>query len=252
MAGITILATIIASGLQLLVPRLLGPFMREYPGIDISLDVGNRSEIVARLTRNEDDLYVMMEPPENTEVVTLRVLPNPVEVIAPADHPLAEVLKAITGVTRALDRALKDDETGEPFHVQQAAQIRAYRQAWTEAGHTRTPRVSVSRSIFALVNDQDRVYFGRQGGQDQFGVIDQYRAVFGRSYADEPDRLRHQPERRRQNAHVAQRRNSQEHNLLAGWPKREELRRAVSRLERQQLRQWKRTVRRRRIGAGLS
>jgi alkanesulfonate monooxygenase SsuD/methylene tetrahydromethanopterin reductase-like flavin-dependent oxidoreductase (luciferase family) len=55
---------------------------------------------------------------------------------------------------------LKDDETGEPFHIQQAKQIRAYREAWAEAGHTRTPRVSVSRSIFALMNDQDRMYFG--------------------------------------------------------------------------------------------
>lgn len=84
---------------------------------------------------------------------------------------------------------LKVDENGKPFHVQQAEQIRAYRAAWKDAGHTREGRVSVSRSIFALVNDQDRMYFGRQGGQDQFGVIDQYRAVFGRSYADEPDRL---------------------------------------------------------------
>ena len=56
---------------------------------------------------------------------------------------------------------LKDDETGEPFHVQQAAQIRAFRAAWKEAGHAREPRVSVSRSIFALMDDRDRAYFGR-------------------------------------------------------------------------------------------
>ncbi|HEY0264971.1 MAG TPA: LLM class flavin-dependent oxidoreductase [Granulicella sp.] len=86
---------------------------------------------------------------------------------------------------------LKDDETGEPFHVQQAAQIRAYRAAWKEAGHTRTPRVSVSRSIFALVNDLDRAYFGRGNQQaDQVGFIDaNTRAIFGRSYAAEPDVL---------------------------------------------------------------
>ncbi len=86
---------------------------------------------------------------------------------------------------------LKDDETGEPFHIQQAKQIRAYREAWAEAGHTRSPRVSVSRSIFALVNDMDRAYFGRGGKeQDSIGFIDENtRAIFGRSYADEPDRL---------------------------------------------------------------
>lgn len=86
---------------------------------------------------------------------------------------------------------LKFDESGEPFHVQQAKQIRAFREAWKEAGHTRTPRVSVSRSIFALVSDLDRTYFGR-GGQDgdHFGYIDgPSRAIFGRTYAAEPDHL---------------------------------------------------------------
>jgi alkanesulfonate monooxygenase SsuD/methylene tetrahydromethanopterin reductase-like flavin-dependent oxidoreductase (luciferase family) len=87
---------------------------------------------------------------------------------------------------------LKFDETGEPFHIQQAAQIRIFRAAWKEAGHTRTPRVSVSRSIFALIDDRDRLYFGRGGREqvDQIGFLDEStRAIFGRSYAAEPDVL---------------------------------------------------------------
>ena len=86
---------------------------------------------------------------------------------------------------------LKNDETGEAFHVQQAAQIRAYKAAWKEAGHAREPRVSVSRSIFALMDDRDRAYFGRpEENTDQVGFIDdKTRAVFGRSYAAEPDKL---------------------------------------------------------------
>ena len=86
---------------------------------------------------------------------------------------------------------LKDDETGEPFHIQQAKQIRAYRAAWQAAGHTRQPRVSVSRSIFALVDDRDRAYFGRSGQErDSVGYLDEKtRAIFGRSYAAEPEKL---------------------------------------------------------------
>jgi alkanesulfonate monooxygenase SsuD/methylene tetrahydromethanopterin reductase-like flavin-dependent oxidoreductase (luciferase family) len=86
---------------------------------------------------------------------------------------------------------LKDDETGEPFRIQQAAQIRAFRAAWKEAGHGRSPRVSVSRSIFALVDDRDRAYFGHGGKEeDQIGFIDENtRAIFGRGYAAEPDVL---------------------------------------------------------------
>ena len=86
---------------------------------------------------------------------------------------------------------LKNDETGEAFHVQQAAQIRAYRAAWKEAGHAREPRVSVSRSIFALMDDRDHTYFGSgREDDDQIGFIDERtRAIFGRSYAAEPDVL---------------------------------------------------------------
>ncbi|PWD51274.1 LLM class flavin-dependent oxidoreductase [Serinibacter arcticus] len=90
-----------------------------------------------------------------------------------------------------MSSTLKNDETGEPFHVQQRKQIEAYRAAWAAAGHEHEPRVSVSRSIFALVDDTDRAYFGRDGGsEDQIGNIDaQTRAIFGRSYAAEPDKL---------------------------------------------------------------
>ncbi len=86
---------------------------------------------------------------------------------------------------------LKFDESGEPLHIQQRKQIEAYRAAWKAAGHEREPRVSVSRSIFALVDDRDRAYFGHEtNDQDSIGYLDaQTRAVFGRSYAAEPDVL---------------------------------------------------------------
>ena len=82
-------------------------------------------------------------------------------------------------------------ESEKPFHVQQAEQIRAFREAFAAAGHNRTPRVSVSRSIFPIINDLDRTYFGREGqSQDHFGYIEPGKqAVFGRSYAAEPEIL---------------------------------------------------------------
>ncbi len=83
------------------------------------------------------------------------------------------------------------DETGEALHIQQAGQIRKFREAWKAAGHTREPRVSVSRSIFALVDDRDRMYFGHENeSADQIGFLgDNRRAVFGRSYVAEPEAL---------------------------------------------------------------
>jgi alkanesulfonate monooxygenase SsuD/methylene tetrahydromethanopterin reductase-like flavin-dependent oxidoreductase (luciferase family) len=86
---------------------------------------------------------------------------------------------------------LKDDESGEPLHVQQRKQIEAYREKWKEVGHVRTPRVSVSRSIFPLVDDRDRAYFGRgDRDRDSIGYIDATtRAIFGRTYAAAPELL---------------------------------------------------------------
>ena len=89
-----------------------------------------------------------------------------------------------------MSSTLLTEDTGVPFHQLQAEQIERFRKAWTDAGHTREPRVSVSRSIFAIVDDRDRAYFGRGGSDsDQVGVIDNAVARFGRSYADEPDKL---------------------------------------------------------------
>ena len=89
-----------------------------------------------------------------------------------------------------MSSTLKEDESGEPFHVQQRKQIEVFREAWREAGHEREPRVSISRSIFALTSDLDRAYFGQdRNSQDQIGEIDDFRAIFGRSYAAEPDQL---------------------------------------------------------------
>lgn len=89
-----------------------------------------------------------------------------------------------------MSSTLLTEDTGVPFHQLQAEQIQRFRDAWAESGHTRTPRVSVSRSIFPLVTDMDRAYFG--GGDqdsDQVGFLDGGVARFGRSYAAEPDEL---------------------------------------------------------------
>jgi len=90
-----------------------------------------------------------------------------------------------------MSSTLMTEDAGVPFHELQAEQIRLFREAWLAAGHEREPRVSVSRSIFALVDDRDRAYFGRGNQEsDRVGYIDaQTKAIFGRSYAAEPDVL---------------------------------------------------------------
>lgn len=70
-------------------PRLLGPFCQQYPGIDVSLKVSNRERVLERFADNQDDLYILGQPPEDVDAVAEPFLENPLVVLAPAGHPLA-------------------------------------------------------------------------------------------------------------------------------------------------------------------
>ncbi len=90
-----------------------------------------------------------------------------------------------------MSSTLLTEDTGVPFHELQSEQIAMYRDAWREAGHERTPRVSVSRSILPITTDDDRRYFGRRSEdrEDQVGWLDGGVARFGKSYVGEPEQL---------------------------------------------------------------
>lgn len=70
-------------------PQLLGMFCRQYPGVDISLKVTNRERVLERLADNLDDLYILGQPPKEVNAVAQTFLENPLVVLAPIDHPLA-------------------------------------------------------------------------------------------------------------------------------------------------------------------
>jgi alkanesulfonate monooxygenase SsuD/methylene tetrahydromethanopterin reductase-like flavin-dependent oxidoreductase (luciferase family) len=89
-----------------------------------------------------------------------------------------------------MSSTLLTEDTGVPFHQLQAEQIQRFRDAWRAAGHQREPRVSVSRSIFPIVSDADRAYFGHESrSRDQVGHLDGGLARFGKTYAGEPEQL---------------------------------------------------------------
>jgi alkanesulfonate monooxygenase SsuD/methylene tetrahydromethanopterin reductase-like flavin-dependent oxidoreductase (luciferase family) len=89
-----------------------------------------------------------------------------------------------------MSSTLLTEDTGVPFHKLQAEQIQLFREAWKAAGHAREPRVSVSRSVFPVVSDLDRAYFGDAAdSQDHVGYLDGGLARFGKTYAGEPDQL---------------------------------------------------------------
>ena len=90
-----------------------------------------------------------------------------------------------------MSSTLLTEATGAGFSELQAEQIERFRSAYREAGHTRPPRVSISRSVFPVLDERDALMFGlRQGGgADQIGIIDGHRSTFGRTFVGEPDQL---------------------------------------------------------------
>lgn len=74
-------------------PRLLGMFCQKYPGVEVSLKVSNRERVLERLEGNQDDLYILGQPPDEVDVVAEAFLNNPMVVLAPAQHALAHKKK---------------------------------------------------------------------------------------------------------------------------------------------------------------
>jgi LysR family transcriptional regulator, low CO2-responsive transcriptional regulator len=72
------------------VPKLLGGFCAAHPGIDVAMLVGNREMLLQRLANNQDDLYIMGQPPESMDLVCEDFADNPLVLVAPPDHPLVD------------------------------------------------------------------------------------------------------------------------------------------------------------------
>ena len=70
------------------VPKLLGGFCAAHPGIDVAMVVGNRENLLQRLAQNQDDLYIMGQPPEHMAVISEEFAQNPLVLVAPPGHPL--------------------------------------------------------------------------------------------------------------------------------------------------------------------
>lgn len=88
-----------------------------------------------------------------------------------------------------MSSTLLTEADGTPFAELQAQQIETFRDAWRDAGHPGTPRVSVSRSIFPITTAEDELSLGRSQESDGIGYIDGFRSTFGKTYAAAPDVL---------------------------------------------------------------
>lgn len=79
----------VVSTAKYFIPRLLGPFCKEYPGVDVHIEVANRERIVERLKEGLDDLTFMSRPPEEMALNVRPFMDNPLVLVASETHPFA-------------------------------------------------------------------------------------------------------------------------------------------------------------------
>ncbi len=71
-------------------PYLLAAFCKQHAGITVNLSVTNREAILHQLADNIPDMAIMGSPPNGMDLVADPFMSNPLVVIAPPDHPLAQ------------------------------------------------------------------------------------------------------------------------------------------------------------------
>jgi len=92
------------------IPRLLGEFCNRHPKIEVSMHIDNWRGIRQRIQENADDLYVVSNLPPEPELTAYPLLVDPIEVFAPANHPLAAERKI--AFARLADEPFLLRETG--------------------------------------------------------------------------------------------------------------------------------------------
>ncbi len=84
------------------VPRLLGLFRQEHPGIEVRLTVANnRESLLTQMDAGQIDLSIMGRPPPELSTRSEAFAAHPLVFVAPPGHPLMRIghppLKALTG-----------------------------------------------------------------------------------------------------------------------------------------------------------
>ena len=124
-------------------PRLLGEFQREHPGVEIRLATGNREQLVKLLQGNEVDIAVMGRPPRELATRAEPFAAHPHVFVAPTDHPLLKfghptveslrphgfIVRERGSGTRAAMEAFLDKHRLEPRVVMEMSSNETIKQA---------------------------------------------------------------------------------------------------------------------------
>ncbi|MWC26729.1 selenium metabolism-associated LysR family transcriptional regulator [Paenibacillus sp. MMS18-CY102] len=76
---------------EYILPRLLGPFGREYPHISISMKVMNTAQIIDDITHHQLNFGLIEAPVDHPEMLMEKVLSDELVLIVAQEHPLVKM-----------------------------------------------------------------------------------------------------------------------------------------------------------------
>ncbi len=153
------------------VPRMLGPFYKRYPGVDLALEIVNRDRVIERLVNNMDDLYIMGVPPDHIAIEKHLFLENPLVVIAPREHELAQ--RQRIPLTRLARERLIAREFGSGTRITTEDFLRKHKIKWPiqmELGNNEAIKWAVAGGLGVSVVSQHSLLL--EPMHDKLAVLD--------------------------------------------------------------------------------
>ncbi|WP_444461295.1 LysR substrate-binding domain-containing protein [Rhodobacter capsulatus] len=156
----------IVSTAQYFLPRLLGAFCTENPGIEVALTVTNRQTVIARLAANEDDLCILGQPPEGLDVVARPIARNAIRVLAPPGHPLVGVTNVPFAALAEAPFILREPGSGTRAAAEKFFAENGIRpQVRMELGSNEAIKAAVAAGLGLAILSQDTITLEAETGR---------------------------------------------------------------------------------------
>ncbi|ETD83372.1 LysR family transcriptional regulator [Rhodobacter capsulatus] len=156
----------IVSTAQYFLPRLLGAFCTENPGIEVALTVTNRQTVIARLAANEDDLCILGQPPEGLDVVARPIARNAILVLAPPGHPLVGVTAVPFAALAEAPFILREPGSGTRAAAEKFFAENGIRpQVRMELGSNEAIKAAVAAGLGLAILSQDTITLEAETGR---------------------------------------------------------------------------------------
>lgn len=108
----------VISTAQYFLPQVMQSFLAQHPQIDIVMEVVNKEHLLERLANNQDDLYILGQPPEAIPVISERLAVNPLVFVAKKDYPLPEQTQFTLNDLTELPFLMREPGSGIRAHLE--------------------------------------------------------------------------------------------------------------------------------------